>query len=1062
MVLNRTNSLKWMAPLVASAALIFGFGARAADLSGAVVAVVPPVHLNSSPTAGESASNDDGMNWCRVHTEHGVHIRATPNTQHLPVGVANNGDMIRARATSNAQWLEMEWPKNMPAWISREAVQLSPDNQTATIRIQKARILSEGSNVKGSEVASVERGTTLKVISESNGWLKVQAPASAHAYISAQYVTVGVKPIEENDAPAARPIEVSRKAIESDAETIALPVRAHADADVVVVQQLPRFPSSTVNPSGDPLRASIEDTRRKLSLPDAPRASAALNSAAVANLFTPSAPAQAKTVDDAEVVRITSEKKRADEVDTARLAAEKKRVEDEHLAAEKKRLDDERIAQAAAAKRKAELEVLRSGHRRKRSARPTPEAERLAAEKKKNEDAEIVRLVMAQKKIDDAEAARKSAEARKLEIEGQAQTAAALKKELEEKIDKLSAAHKVAEAEETARLSAEKKRLDDVETARKSAAGEQTRLTGELKRLEDEIKNLASTETKKRQELESQTQTAAARKQQLETEIAQLASARKKAEGDEKARKVAEQKRLDEAEKVRVAAESKRLELEQQATAAAAKKEKLEQEIQQLAEAKLKEEKAHEARIALAKKLTEDAETARKAIDAKRKVDEAEQAKLAADRKKAEDAEKARVVAAAKQQAELDEQTRLAVARKTALEAEIARLYEAKRKAEEDALVRAASEKKRVEEATAAITVVESKRKTEEAALAKTAAERKKQQDEDLARLAEQRTLFDVAEKARISAESLRKTEESRAAAERKRAEEAEGAAKLAAEKRRVEESEAAKALAIKQQAETDARAAAEKKKLAEDEAAAKLALVQKTARENDAAIGVKDAEHEFLKSQSGRLPEPGAENNEPVKAVGKLTLKTSSPVLVDEYDLNASGREAPTEANYNAEYVPQYIRDIQKKFVMPPASNSVRNEPERAALLPDNEAPKPAAKLPPPAQAETVAVVAAPRAVQPPPPPPPEPEPRFKPIPMGQRRLVTEVGLLYRTSIPDVPGVKYDLRNSGVILHYIVEPSDVDLSPMVGRPISLSGYTLGRTQGGTSVLQMRNASTFG
>src|SRR5947209_14915318 len=109
MVRNRTNFLKWMAPLVASAALIFGFGARAADLPGTVVASVPPI--NVGPAASDTPSSGDGMNWCRVHTDHGVNIRPTPGTQHLPVGVAYDGDIIRARATSNAQWLEMEWPK---------------------------------------------------------------------------------------------------------------------------------------------------------------------------------------------------------------------------------------------------------------------------------------------------------------------------------------------------------------------------------------------------------------------------------------------------------------------------------------------------------------------------------------------------------------------------------------------------------------------------------------------------------------------------------------------------------------------------------------------------------------------------------------------------------------------------------------------------------------------------------------------------------------------------------------------------------------------------------------
>jgi hypothetical protein len=82
-----------------------------------------------------------------------------------------------------------------------------------------------------------------------------------------------------------------------------------------------------------------------------------------------------------------------------------------------------------------------------------------------------------------------------------------------------------------------------------------------------------------------------------------------------------------------------------------------------------------------------------------------------------------------------------------------------------------------------------------------------------------------------------------------------------------------------------------------------------------------------------------------------------------------------------------------------------------------------------------------------------------------SEHMLVSDVGTLYKADGPmtGVERMKYVLKNNGAILRYIVEPDDVDLAPMLGRTISLSGYSLGRnSKDNVSVIQMRNASTFG
>jgi thioredoxin len=82
--------------------------------------------------------------------------------------------------------------------------------------------------------------------------------------------------------------------------------------------------------------------------------------------------------------------------------------------------------------------------------------------------------------------------------------------------------------------------------------------------------------------------------------------------------------------------------------------------------------------------------------------------------------------------------------------------------------------------------------------------------------------------------------------------------------------------------------------------------------------------------------------------------------------------------------------------------------------------------------------------------------------IPTEQRTIVSDVGQLDRISGSEISGVKYVLRNGGYVLRYIIEPSDVDMSSMVGRTISITGYSIGRSYSDVSVIQMKNASTFG
>jgi thioredoxin 1 len=82
--------------------------------------------------------------------------------------------------------------------------------------------------------------------------------------------------------------------------------------------------------------------------------------------------------------------------------------------------------------------------------------------------------------------------------------------------------------------------------------------------------------------------------------------------------------------------------------------------------------------------------------------------------------------------------------------------------------------------------------------------------------------------------------------------------------------------------------------------------------------------------------------------------------------------------------------------------------------------------------------------------------------LPREQRSFASEVGELVPVDGMGIAGCKYALKTEGRVIWYVIEPSDVDLTPMSGRLISLTGTRMGRTASDVAVVQMRSASTVG
>lgn len=84
------------------------------------------------------------------------------------------------------------------------------------------------------------------------------------------------------------------------------------------------------------------------------------------------------------------------------------------------------------------------------------------------------------------------------------------------------------------------------------------------------------------------------------------------------------------------------------------------------------------------------------------------------------------------------------------------------------------------------------------------------------------------------------------------------------------------------------------------------------------------------------------------------------------------------------------------------------------------------------------------------------------KPIgytPSANKTTVSVAGLLQRIDT-QITGVKYVILSGSVVSHYIVDSTEVDISSMSGKMISLSCDLLGQTEHGTPVVQSRSVAT--
>lgn len=91
--------------------------------------------------------------------------------------------LAHPQAHEPAQWSEISVPTNVSAWVSGDFI----DHESMTVKAKKINVRG-GPGENYSVLARLEKGAPVKEIGKKNGWLKIEAPTNATAFVASEYL----------------------------------------------------------------------------------------------------------------------------------------------------------------------------------------------------------------------------------------------------------------------------------------------------------------------------------------------------------------------------------------------------------------------------------------------------------------------------------------------------------------------------------------------------------------------------------------------------------------------------------------------------------------------------------------------------------------------------------------------------------------------------------------------------------------------------------------------------------------------------------------------------------
>jgi len=174
----------------------------------------------AAPAAEANALNLPAFPFLAEITNDDVYIRSGPGTQYYNCGKARKGDKVKV-VGNKFSWLQVVPPAGSYSWISKQYVQIDPQNNTSgTVIGEAVRVYAGSDEVQPMHSTSMQvklnKGDKVTIVGEEkDGYCKIAPPEGAYLWVSSQ----NAKPLGTLMAPTP--------AAPTTTTTSAMPATAH-------------------------------------------------------------------------------------------------------------------------------------------------------------------------------------------------------------------------------------------------------------------------------------------------------------------------------------------------------------------------------------------------------------------------------------------------------------------------------------------------------------------------------------------------------------------------------------------------------------------------------------------------------------------------------------------------------------------------------------------------------------------------------------------------------------------------------------------------------------------
>ena len=191
-----------------------------------------PAQASAAEAPDANALNLPAFPFLAEVTNDDVYIRSGPGTQYYNCGKAKKGDKVKV-VGNKFSWLQIVAPAGSYSWISKQFVQIDPQNKTGgTVIGDAVRVYAGSDEVQPMHSTSMQvklnKGDKITIAGEEkDGYCKITPPEGAYLWISSQHA----KPLATlmASAPASpAPVQTPTPGMTTTGmPTTAMPTTAH-------------------------------------------------------------------------------------------------------------------------------------------------------------------------------------------------------------------------------------------------------------------------------------------------------------------------------------------------------------------------------------------------------------------------------------------------------------------------------------------------------------------------------------------------------------------------------------------------------------------------------------------------------------------------------------------------------------------------------------------------------------------------------------------------------------------------------------------------------------------